>query len=210
MKKCKHCKLEFDLTDKSKGWMANHSRWCTFNPKRESYAKNPAAIEAMKKKRQETGYLNQYSKAKLEGKEIVSKLKGRPGISRNHTDETKNKMREKAIASNHRRLVRSIREYVRKDGTAVMLDSSWEELLAKRLDDLNVDWVRPESMKWIDSQGRSRNYFPDFYLPKYDLLLDPKNPAAMKQQIEKITWLKENVKNLRFLHNEEEIRSFLP
>ena len=34
---CKHCKQTFEISTKSKGWMANHSRWCTFNPKRKEY-----------------------------------------------------------------------------------------------------------------------------------------------------------------------------
>lgn len=34
MRKCKHCLLSFDITDKPVGWMANHSRWCDKNPAR--------------------------------------------------------------------------------------------------------------------------------------------------------------------------------
>lgn len=37
MKKCKWCLTEFDTSDKPKGWMANHSRWCVKNPKINSY-----------------------------------------------------------------------------------------------------------------------------------------------------------------------------
>ena len=45
-------------------------------------------------------------------------------------------------------------------------------------------------MKWIDKYGIERNYFPDFYLPLYDLYLDPKNKFAYKVQKEKIDILK--------------------
>lgn len=32
---CKHCNISFDLSDKPKGWMANHVRWCEHNPSRK-------------------------------------------------------------------------------------------------------------------------------------------------------------------------------
>ena len=37
IRKCKHCNVEFDISDKPSGWMANHSRWCNENPKRQDY-----------------------------------------------------------------------------------------------------------------------------------------------------------------------------
>ena len=37
MHKCKWCNKEFNLSNKPKGWMANHSRWCDKNPKRNDY-----------------------------------------------------------------------------------------------------------------------------------------------------------------------------
>ena len=154
---------------------------------------------------------NQYTKAKNENRILVSPLKGKPNLSwKPHTEKTKALISEKARNSNHRRLVKSTRYYTKKNGDTILLDSSWEELLAKRLDALEIEWIRPESISWIDSSGKSRNYFPDFYLPEYDLYLDPKNPAAMLQQAEKIEWLKNNIKNLIFLENIIEIETFCP
>ena len=208
MFKCKHCKLEFDLSDKPKGWAANHSRWCDCNPKHDEYISN---IENMPKRRTADSFAKQSASLKESHKRGDYKDVSYVGFSgKRHSDETKEKIRDKAIKSNHRRLVRSVREYIKKDGSTVMLDSSWEEMLAKRLDEQNIEWVRPGPMKWVDSTGRQRNYFPDFYLPESDLFLDPKNPAAMKQQNEKVTWLKQNVKNLVFLCNEEDIETFSP
>lgn len=73
-----------------------------------------------------------------------------------------------------------------------------------------IDWIRPDPLKWIDSKNNERNYFPDFYLTDLNLYLDPKNSAAYKQQIEKVTWLKEHVKNLVFLLSMDEIKNFTP
>lgn len=72
----------------------------------------------------------------------------------------------------------------------VLLESSWEVEVANYLIENNIEWIRPKFIKWEDSQGKTRRYFPDFYLPKYDLYLDPKNPHAMisdKEKIEKIS-----------------------
>ena len=61
----------------------------------------------------------------------------------------------------------------------ILLESGWELDLAEFLTNNNIEWIRPKFIKWIDLQGITRRYFPDFYLPKYDLYLDPKNPYAM-------------------------------
>ena len=162
------------------------------------------------------GSQNQYSKAKALGNPIPKmseesreKLR-KHGTNRTHTQETKEKLSVIGLNSKHRRLVKSVRDYTKLDGTVVQLDSSWEEALAKRLDSLNVSWIRPEPFKWIDKTGKARNYFPDFYLPEYNLFLDPKNPAAMQQQNEKVCWLRTNIPNIVFLESLEQINDYVP
>jgi hypothetical protein len=127
-----------------------------------------------------------------------------------HSEKTIEHLRQKALASPHRRLVRSIREYVKKDGTVVKLDSSWEVALAERLDQINVEWIRPDPIKWIDKLGVSHHYFPDFYLPVYDLYLDPKGPYAIKAQIDKIICLTKQVKNLIIITSLEKCKNYQP
>lgn len=165
------------------------------------------AIEAKKLR----GNTNQYTKASAQNKKIVSPLKGRPNTKwKPHSEETKSILRKKALNSSHRRIIRSTRYYTKKNGEIILLDSSWEEKLAHRLDALNIEWCRPDPILWIDKSGTTRNYFPDFYLPKYDLYLDPKNPAVMFQQSEKIEWLREHIQNLIFLKSINEIETFCP
>lgn len=194
MFKCKHCKKEIEgLSVANK---ANHSRWCLENPKRSTYGGGGCKqmnTEEVKAKRAAG-----IKKAYADGKYDNLVRKGNVGYK--HTDASKALISQKALASKHRRLIRSIREYVKKDGTSVMLDSSWEEALAKRLDDLEVDWNRPEEpIPYIASDGKIHNYFPDFYLPEYDLYLDPKNPAAMVAQKDKLECLKKVLYNLVLL-----------
>ena len=187
---------------------ANHSRWCNLNPKRKEY------VNALANHRQNiVNHRNQFVKAKDEGRPIPQgTMTGNPGgmLGKKHSLETKQHLKEKALASPHRRLVRSIRQYIKKDGTIVNLDSSWEEALAIRLDSIGVNWVRPDPIKWIDDSGITHNYFPDFYLVDFDVYLDPKNPYAIKAQQSKLKCLTEQIKNLVILTGLEECKNFTP
>lgn len=80
--------------------------------------------------------------------------------------------------------------------------------LAKRLDELEIDWIRPEPLEWFDSDGKRHNYFPDFYLPQFNLFLDPKNPMAVKTQKEKLEMLAHQHPNVKILYSLEECLKF--
>ena len=204
---CKYCLLSFNsLTPTER---ANHSRWCMQNPKRPEYvAKNNAS--QMQTQSCAAKRIRGIKQAHINGKydERNRLAKGKSGTP--HTDETKELLRQKALASPHRRLVRSIRPYTQKDGTVVQLDSSWEESLAKRLDEIDANWIRPAAIKYTDHNNVSRNYFPDFYLPDYDVYLDPKNPYAIKAQMKKIECLTKQIKNLIIIESLDECKNFTP
>lgn len=209
---CKWCNNKFDISDKPKGWMANHSRWCIDNPNRDSYRKKLIErlidrnnIDKMNEAKKKSGITNQYVKAKIEGRSIVNPLKGKkhPNPFKGHTPKSIEKIRKGALQSNHRRLRKGMVEY-----KGVMLDSSWELALAMRLDELQIKWERPEPLKWVDKNGDEHNYFPDFYLEKYDLYLDPKNQAAYQNQKEKIEVLKKTYNNIRFILTLKECEEF--
>jgi hypothetical protein len=201
---CPHCSIDlntFELTNR-----ANHVRWCIQNPKRESYAKsaNCAQMHTVESVTQRTSGIKQ---AWADGK--YDKVNhSHPGWK--HTLETKQHLRAKALASPHRRLVRSIRDYTHKDGYTVKLDSSWEEALAIRLDSINVPWTRPAPINWVDKDNVLHNYFPDFYLPGYDVYLDPKNPYAIKAQQAKIDCLTAQIPNLLIIKSLDECKNFTP
>jgi hypothetical protein len=74
-------------------------------------------------------------------------------------------------------------------GKTVLLESSWELAIAKWLDNNQLDWTRPAHLPWIDKKGKKRKYFPDFYLPKYDVYLDPKNPYQISISLDKLDYI---------------------
>ncbi len=67
----------------------------------------------------------------------------------------------------------------------VWLDSKWEEKVARSLDESGVRWQRPsKGFVWNDE---GQKYYPDFYLPDFDVYLDPKNEYLQKKDALKIT-----------------------
>lgn len=75
--------------------------------------------------------------------------------------------------------------YVSPFAGRVYLESSWERLIAEDLDANNISWVRPKYIKYI-LDGRTRMYYPDFFLVDYNCYLDPKNPHVQDLHAKKI------------------------
>ena len=201
---CEYCSLSFE--NLSTAQRANHSRWCDKNPKsieyKEQLSKRAIETNTGRKRSEETK--NRIKQAHRDGKYAhldYSKI----NISRPHTEETKELLRQKALASPHRRLKRKMIEY-----KGIWLDSTWELVLAQRLDEQNIKWIRPEPIKWVDTASREHHYFPDFYLPEYDLYLDPKNPQAVKTQKKKIEQLLQQHSNIKILYSIVECKEFTP
>lgn len=86
-------------------------------------------------------------------------------------------------------------------------DSSWEIEIAKHLDIKNIIWVHAPCIYWVDNNQKKRRYFPDFYLPKYNVYLDPKNPICIGQQKEKISIVEKTI-NLIY-GNKEKIIDYI-
>lgn len=87
-------------------------------------------------------------------------------------------------------------------------DSGWEITLAKSLDENNIPWSRPE--RFVLSTGKT--YTPDFYLPDYNVYIDPKakRPGYYRKSILKVEMFEQeystkclvvsNAKNLNWGH----------
>lgn len=71
----------------------------------------------------------------------------------------------------------------------ILMDSSWEVELAKWMDNQKIDWERSRKKHmfwWIDKFGNKRRYYPDFYIPKFKIYLDPKNKYKLKNDLDKL------------------------
>lgn len=81
--------------------------------------------------------------------------------------------------------------YKMKDGKVVYLHSNFEVRVAQSLDENNVEWSRPKPLTWTDAKGVDHRYYPDFYLVKYKVYLDPKNDYLIREHTEKISKVQE-------------------
>ena len=73
---------------------------------------------------------------------------------------------------------------------------------AKQYDE-DIYWVRPKPIIWFDKKGIKHNYTSDFYLPRYNIYLDPKNEYCFKLQKEKIDYFTKTYLNVFFLHEKD-------
>ncbi len=194
-----------DLSLLSTGKIGAHVKWCHLNPNR-----GKGTIGISKLYREETRKKVSKSLKLLHksGNYDISNLrrKGLPG--KRHSEETKNKLSQIALKNNYQRVCKNTHEYIDKRGRVFKFDSSWEDALANRLDELDLEWIRPEPILYNLGE-KTRRYFGDFYLPEYNVYLDPKNPYVQRVQREKIEIISKII-NLIILNSKEECLSFKP
>jgi predicted nucleic acid-binding Zn ribbon protein len=85
------------------------------------------------------------------------------------------------------------------DYNGIKLGSSYELKVAISLDENNILWIKPKPLKYLDPNGKFRQYFPDFFLPDYNVYLDPKNDFLINsinpyhgfKDTDKILWVEE-------------------
>lgn len=71
-----------------------------------------------------------------------------------------------------------------KDGTEVYLQSSYEILFATLLDEMNIEWSRPEPLEYIGDDGKHHRYYPDFKISS--VYVDTKNDYLAVKDLPKI------------------------
>ena len=122
-----------------------------------------------------------------------------------HTEEVRKKLSENARKNNWQSHFGKRKVYEYK---GIRFDSSFEVLVAEDLDNNNVSWIKPKYglFTYQDINNKIHTYTPDFYLPDYDVYLDPKNnflienvnPMLGYKDIDKIKWVCEQ-NNVRIL-----------
>ena len=93
----------------------------------------------------------------------------------------------------------------------IKLDSKWEELVAKRLDELQVEWYRPRCrLPYFDLDGVEHSYLPDFYIKTYNCFIEVKSPFIAKWQNSqnKVNYVKEHYKFVKWIETEDECSAF--
>lgn len=79
--------------------------------------------------------------------------------------------------------------YIKKDGSVVHFQSSYETRFAQILDELDVYWTRPEHLIWTDDKGEWHRYYPDFKIGKR--YFDTKNDYLAIKDADKIQRVRE-------------------
>jgi len=96
------------------------------------------------------------------------------------------------------------------NGKIIVLKGTWEFRLANFLECKNIVWERPsEGFKYV-IDGKTKLYFPDFYLVDYDLFIEIKGYITKKDMIKwsqftkkLIVITKNNINNLEDFFNRE-------
>lgn len=146
---------------------SNHKTYCKDNPNRKVRIAS-----------------NQYTKARSNGYEYIiseeTRLKYRnANLNRKHTEETKNKIRvsmarvsrerPESYAGNYNRGY--VKMIVSSNGFKVL--GNWELFFVETCLENNIEILQPNlgfSYVW----NGERTYYPDFYLPEYDLWIEIK------------------------------------
>lgn len=71
-------------------------------------------------------------------------------------------------------------KYTSPTAGEVLLDSTYEVLLATDLDKNQIKWIRPQPLIWYDSNNKTHRYYPDFFLIDYNQYVEPKNTYLLE------------------------------
>ena len=168
---CSYCGKEC----KSINSVKQHERFCTLNPFRKEspfkeYNKHQVSVwnKGLTKETDD--------RVAIGSRKASNTLKGRKGHP--HTEEYKKHMRELAI---QQRLGGFNMRKAKIEYNGVKLDSSYELRVAEDLDRNSILWERPSGFSY-EFNGVEHRYTPDFYLPDYNVYLDPKNDYLIHNQ----------------------------
>jgi len=129
---------------------------------------------------------NQYTKAERlnDPKPIVSdstKEKISEGVKQSSKNSWTPERRKKMSDHAKRRQIGGKFINSRCSYNGIKFGSSYEVTVAKSLDVNCIEWTKCKSFSYIDPFGKTRRYTADFYLPKFDVYLDPKNDFLISE-----------------------------
>lgn len=204
--KCKYCGKEC----KNLNSLRQHEIRCKENPDRIHMVSNFIKYnEKVRNGEIEKINKNHFAKAKKLGLPIPTvseetRLKiSKAGKGRRHTELSKQK-----ISRGMQRVVRenpdsysasNVNGRVKKvEYNGILLDSSWEVEVAKYLDSNNIKWERPKIGLEYIWENKKRIYYPDFYLPQYNMYIEVK---GYERERDRCKW--ESLHNLIVIKKKE-------
>ena len=100
------------------------------------------------------------------------KLRGSTGKGRVLSNATKERISQGMKLAVIEGRQKTLKPYGRSaiEYKGIQLQSKWELKVAEFLDSKSIIWERPTTGHEYQFEGQSHLYFPDFYLPQYNLL----------------------------------------
>lgn len=174
---CQYCQKQC----KNENSLRNHERLCKENPNRQSHPRGNLGKSGWNKGLTADTDIRVF--ANRESLRKQRKENGSNWTGRKHSDKTKDLMSRRASERLCKNSKYSINfEY--KPG--IILESSYEIETARILDELDIEWIKVRHGYIWDDNGKYRRYVPDFYLPHYNVFLDPKNDYLIEKDKVKI------------------------
>lgn len=163
---------------KNKAGLISHTRHCIKNPDKVVFKQSDKYYEGIKTRKTKNGAMAAKEKGLPYYREAWNKgkhIKGHP-----HSEESKKRIkeaRERILRENPSKNNLRRKSY---EFNGDILDSQYEVKVAKELLEHNIRYeAKPHWLEYI-LNGESHLYFPDFYLPDYNVYLDPKNDYLIK------------------------------
>jgi hypothetical protein len=180
--------------DHGQGYQANKKRSETL---KEYYENNPSPNGGEKEYEKNSCKIHSYKECKMCGKLFVrayaKEKKEKFGVERKTCSE-ECKVQAQVGERTYQNGSRKPKYYENPNtGESVLLESSWEVEVAELLDEKDTEWTRPDPIKWEDDEDKTHRYYPDFYLPNFDLYLDPKNSYCMDLDKEKMNAVSQKI-----------------
>ena len=165
---CKYCGKK--CTNKNS--LVNHERLCKQNPNRvvsNIELHNSTGVPWNKGLTSETDI--RVKNRIIKQKEGYKNNPSRYNYGHPQSDEAKEKLRTVALKNGLGGF--HMRRGIYYNG--IKLDSSYEVIVAESLDKNKVKWERCARFQYILDDCKIHYYTPDFFLPEYNVYLDPKN-----------------------------------
>lgn len=171
--KCRYCGKEC----KNDNSLRNHERLCKLNPNRQFTKFSDKNWQQNKLKT--GGGINQYIKAKQEGKQYITSeetkkkiseymSKNNPSMKKENREKIRNTVLKKVQEGSwhfKNSLYHNIKKY---DYNGIILLGNYEYQYAQYLDNNNIKWRKPtEAFEYVWNK-KIHSYLPDFYLIETD------------------------------------------